>query len=350
MPRVRSVFSSESAKDVQLGTAGPPGRSMAGRDSAGRSAFTRVLQNSRTVARDTAADLLNVIFPSDCRLCGAPMTGLGAHRVCSVCIARVAPSQETLCTRCGDAIGFESARFAAALGSGECTLCRLAPPAFTRAVAFAAYDAELRELLHLLKFEGQRPLAEHVLGQWLASAILKLRNDAASDLIVIPVPLFAARQRTRGFNQATILASAALKNLRKLAPDWRLTLAPHVLERTKDTRMLFALAPHQRRASLRGAFRIADAAPIHNREVLLIDDIMTTGATARECARVLLRAGAAKVWVATVARALPERLTATLTAQTSTSDVAFWNPTTSTTTAAANTPLLHPDPGRRQTF
>jgi ComF family protein len=253
------------------------------------------------------------------------MLDLGASQVCHACLDRVTPQSEGLCTRCGDALDLESSRFATALGVTECSFCRLAPPDFARAVAFAAYDSELRELLHLLKFEGRRALAEDVLGRWLANAILKLREQAAKDLVVIPVPLFAARQRQRGFNQAALLASAALRSVRKLAPEWNLAYEPHALTRIKDTQSLFALAPHQRRAGLRGAFKVADSAAgvvVAGREVLLVDDIMTTGATARECARTLIRAGAEKVWVATVARAQPDRLAANSNAP----SVAFWDP------------------------
>jgi ComF family protein len=211
----------------------------------------------------------------------------------------------------------------------------MAPPEFSRATAYAAYDTEVREILHLLKFDGQRILAQFVLGEWLTQAILKLRADAAGDLVVVPVPLFAARQRIRGFNQADVLAAAALKRLRKLAPGWNLQLATTALTRIKDTRALYTLAPHQRRASLRGAFRIADASAVRGREVLLLDDIMTTGATARECSRVLLRAGASKVWVATVARAMAESAA-------NHSDVATWD--------AAPTELVAPNPSQRVQF
>jgi len=250
------------------------------------------------------------------------MLDLGASQVCHACLDRVIPRSDNLCTCCGDALDLESSRFASALGVTECSFCRLAPPDFARAVAFAPYDSELRELLHLLKFEGRRALAEDVLGRWLANAILKLRDQAANDLVVIPVPLFAARQRQRGFNQAALLAISALRSLKKLAPEWNLAYAPQALTRTKDTHSLFALAPHQRRAGLRGAFKVADPAArvlIASREVLLLDDIMTTGATARECARTLLSAGAEKVWVATVARAQPDRLAAA-------PSVAYWDP------------------------
>ena len=192
------------------------------------------------------------------------------------------------------------------MGTTECTMCRLAPPEFARAVAYAEYDAEVREMLHLLKFNGVREVAAHLLGDYLALAILKFEDKAARELLVIPVPLFAERERSRGFNQSQLLAESALKRLRTLRRGWKLQLDTKSLARVKDTRALFTMQPHERRKNLRGAFRVVDAEPIRDREVLLIDDIMTTGATARECARVLLRAGAARVWVATVAKAQPE--------------------------------------------
>jgi ComF family protein len=240
------------------------------------------------------------------------MVSISRAMVCEACIGKVQALDDldeqraALCSRCGDALGMESARFAAALGTTECTMCRLAPPEFERAVAYAEYDAELREMLHLLKFNGMREMAGHLLGRWLAAAIVKLDGQAARELVVVPVPLFAARERSRGFNQAGLLASAAVRRLKRVRKDWKLSLVPGALKRVKDTGALFTMQPHQRRRSLRGAFRVADADAVRGREVLLIDDILTTGATARECARVLLKAGAAKVWVATVARAQPE--------------------------------------------
>ncbi len=204
----------------------------------------------------------------------------------------------------------ESARFAGSTGVTECTACRLAPPPFAMAVSFATYDNDMREMLHTLKFGGMQRVAEHVLGEWMASAALKLENVAARELVVVPVPLFKDRERQRGFNQAALLAQAALKRLARLRPDWKLELRQGALVRVKDTRALHTQRPDQRRRGLRGAFAIGEADAVRGREVLLVDDILTTGATARECAKVLLRAGAAKVWVATVARAQPESLRA----------------------------------------
>lgn len=309
VPRVRSVFS-VSVEDVRLGNGGPPGRE-AGAGESWR-AVTRVLRSCqflKAAVGGTVRDVVNAVWPSDCRLCGGPMIAISRAGVCEACVARVEAQDEQknmLCSRCGDALGMESARFAAAMGTTECTMCRLAPPEFARAVAYAEYDGEMREMLHLLKFNGVRAVAGHVLGEWLARAILKLEGQTGQELVVIPVPLFAARERSRGFNQAALLAEDAVKRLRKLRRGWKLTIDTKSLARVKDTRALFTMQPHERRKNLRGAFRVVDEDAMRGREVLLIDDIMTTGATARECARVLLRAGAAKVWVATVAKAQPE--------------------------------------------
>lgn len=260
-----------------------------------------------------AADFLHAALPSDCRVCGTPMLGLRPVRVCDVCIERViaqAAAPEPLCGRCGDALGMESARFAAALGTRECTACRTEPPDFARAVAFAPFEDEMREMLHGLKFDGMRRLAEHVLGGWMAETFLSLEAEAAGTLVVVPVPLFRDREQERGFNQAGLLARAAVKRLRRLRPDWKLTVEERALTRVRDTKPMFALGPGQRRRNLAGAFQVRDAARVRGREVVLVDDIFTTGATANACSKALLRAGAAKVWVVTAARARPESVRA----------------------------------------
>jgi ComF family protein len=182
----------------------------------------------------------------------------------------------------------------------ECLACRLAQPEFERAVAFGSYQDGLRELVHLLKYDRILGLAE-LLGARLAEAILDLEAEASPELLVVAVPLFASAERRRGYNQALLLANVAIKRLRALRPGWKLQPAHGALVRRKSTASQFELSRRARRRNLAGAFSIAGN--VAGCEVLLIDDILTTGATARECARVLKRAGATKVWVATVARA-----------------------------------------------
>jgi ComF family protein len=188
-----------------------------------------------------------------------------------------------------------------------CSPCRMVEPAFARAVAYGVYENELREMVHLLKYEGMRGVARP-LGRMLARAIETLKDTAGSELMVVAVPLFPAKERQRGYNQAVLLADAAVKELKRKAPDWKLRVAHDVIRRVKDTQSQFELTPSGRRRNLRGAFAVHGSADLIGREVLLVDDIYTTGATARGCAAVLRRAGATKVWVATVSRAQPEMI------------------------------------------
>jgi ComF family protein len=133
-----------------------------------------------------------------------------------------------------------------------------------------------------------------------------LEVEAGKELLVVAVPLFPSKERQRGYNQAVLLADAALAELKKTRPELKLEAAHKVIRRVKDTRSQFELTPKGRRRNLQGAFAIADGSRLIGREILLVDDIYTTGATARACSRVLRQAGASRVWVATASRAQPE--------------------------------------------
>jgi len=206
----------------------------------------------------------------------------------------------------------ESNRFAARTPSEGllCTPCRRVPPAFDRAVAFGVYKNELREMLHLLKYDGVRSLAKP-LAVRLAEAVLMLEREPGwtGHAAVVAVPLFAGARRQRGFNQSELLADEAVSALGKLRPTWRLAPQHGLLKRVKATESQFNLSDKGRRRNLIGAFKVHDEAnSLIGRDVLLVDDIYTTGATARACSQVLRRAGANRVWVATLARAQKEQV------------------------------------------
>jgi ComF family protein len=205
-----------------------------------------------------------------------------------------------VCASCGERL-FSSYAVAGVPGESRCGLCRRVQPAFARAAAYGSYESGLRELIHLLKYGGVRPAA-NVLGRMLAEAIAVLEPELPADsMAVVPVPLHRAKLRQRGFNQAELIARAAVK----ISPARdRLRLYAGVLERKRETTSQIGLTTHQRRENLRGAFGVLEPELVKGREVLVVDDVYTTGATVSECARVLHRAGATKVWVATVARTL----------------------------------------------
>jgi ComF family protein len=204
----------------------------------------------------------------------------------------------------------ESDRFALPVEGILCAPCRQVPPAFERAAAYGVYEGALREMLHLLKYEGVRTLARPLAAK-LAEAVLLLEGSPewTGELAVVAVPLFAGNQRRRGFNQSILLADEAIARLRPVRPNWKLTARHSLLKRVKETGSQFNLSTKGRRRNVLGAFKVQDDRnTLVGRDVLLIDDIYTTGATSRACSQVLRRAGARRVWVATLARAQKEQV------------------------------------------
>jgi len=215
-----------------------------------------------------------------------------------------------LCSICGERMvspfAFSAETSSADVGvaeSGEvrCGLCRRLEPPYVKATAYGSYDSGLRELIHLLKYNGVRPAA-NVLGRMLAEAVEDLQPFfCGNEIVIVPVPLHSGKLRQRGFNQSELIARAALK----LKPaSLGLQLGAGLLQRRRETKSQIGLSRHQRRENIRGAFVVAKPDEVNGREILLVDDVFTTGTTVSECARVLRRAGASKVYVATVARTL----------------------------------------------
>ena len=249
-----------------------------------------------------AEGVFSVLFPADCRICGEPLLNISTLPVCRECLAEMRPVRGKVCSICSERVLTTYAQ-PDPDGLSRCPVCRRVDRPFIRAVAYGSYDDGLRDLVHLLKYNGVRPAAR-VLGRMLAEAVSALLSDFAasgeSTILVIPVPLYKGKRRQRGFNQAELIARGALK----LLPRRPFELRSDVLERNRDTSSQIGLTSHQRRVNLRGAFSVSRAAEVTGRAILLVDDVYTTGTTVTECSRVLRRAGASEVWVATVARTL----------------------------------------------
>jgi ComF family protein len=180
-------------------------------------------------------------------------------------------------------------RCALPLAGETCRACERHAPRFVRAVAAGAYTGVVREAVHALKYRGQRAAA-HPLAERVASS----PHFPAGDWLVVPVPLTAKRKRERGFNQAALLGRA-IARLRKLP-------YADALARTVETTPQHGLSREARQHNLAGAF--ACRKPVAGRRVLLVDDVLTTGATVDAAADVLLAAGAVEVAIAIVGRTL----------------------------------------------
>jgi ComF family protein len=238
-----------------------------------------------------AESLFATLLPSNCRLCSAPLTKISRLPVCNSCLQAMHPIAGLVCGICGERL---ASPYAVSEGVARCGACQQMEPLFAKAVAYGGY-------------EQVRPAAG-VLGRMLgeaAATLAPLIGNAPP--LVIPVPLHAAKARQRGFNQSELIARAALNSPALSVLSWPLHTS--ILERARPTESQTGLTRHQRRENVRGAFRVRDANMVAGRSILLIDDVFTTGTTVSECARVLRKAGAARVWVATVARVLRPELT-----------------------------------------
>jgi ComF family protein len=172
--------------------------------------------------------------------------------------------------------------------SGLCGACSANPPPFDWARSAAVYSGVVREAIHAFKFSGRAPLARP-----LGALMLDGCGPPDGVKAVVPVPLARARERERGYNQAALLAE-------RIADGWGVPLRARWLVRLRDTPAQSALTAEERRANVRHAFGASPA--VRGEHVVLVDDVLTTGATAAECSRVLRAAGAATVGVLTVAR------------------------------------------------
>ena len=260
-----------------------------------RAVFSSSHPNRAQRALKSATEsLFCVLFPSNCRICRSALTNISALPVCDECLQRIAPLDGVLCSVCGEKL---PERYFEDEAGPRCVPCKHASPLFRKAVAYGAYDGTLRDLLHLFKYQHVRPAAA-LLGRLLNRAVAE--TELPKNLLVVPVSLFRGKQRSRGFNQAEDIA----RNFVRCWTGGSIQLEVSALIRTRDTASQTGLTRHQRRSNMRGAFAVPQPEKVSGRNILIVDDVMTTGTTAGECARVLLRAGANQVFVATVARAI----------------------------------------------
>ena len=241
-----------------------------------------------------AVAALDLVFPALCPVCDA---ALGAGRrdpLCGRCWGAIDRLPPPDCDVCGapSTLRADFARPRAPDARRVCRACTTSPPDYDYARSAAAYEGTLREALHAFKFSGKRALARPLGDLAIEQCRAFLPHDIEA---LIPVPLAYERERERGFNQAALLAE-------RLARPLGIPAIPGWLGRIRATRPQSDLAAAERQANVRGAFRAAGR--VAGRHVLVVDDVLTTGATLGACARALRGAGARRIGVLTVARVL----------------------------------------------
>jgi ComF family protein len=235
--------------------------------------------------------VLDSVLPPSCLVCDKTVEAQG--QLCLNCFRTANFVTAPLCACCGVPLPFASG----GIQEQRCDACEAAPPAFTTARAALRYDEVARRMILPLKYSDQSEAA---------AGLARLMRRPGEDMLqssnlLVPVPLHTARLRQRRYNQAAILAIALA----------RLTGRPlglDVLRRWRATRKLEGLGVEERRTELMGAIVLRRGADVAGKRVLLVDDVMTTGATAHQCALALREGGAARVDVLTVARVADPRL------------------------------------------
>lgn len=236
--------------------------------------------------------VLDFVFPASCAYC---QKFVGDDRVlifCQSCWNTITPISDSACPRCGkpyssQVVLHHSPEFL-------CGECRISPPFFDQALAATYYEGVMKEAILQFKFHYKTKLGKP-LAQWLISRIPG-NIDIQKYQVILPVPLHKTRQKQRGYNQSAILA-------KHLAQYYHLTLSLRNLIRIRPTDAQSQIKDRkERQENVRNAFRLRFPGAIRDQNLILVDDVLTTGATVNECAKTLKQAGAASILVLTLSR------------------------------------------------
>jgi ComF family protein len=234
-----------------------------------------------------ANSLVDFVFPPFCAACHRRMPDGEHEAVCAACWSAYPSWEADACQRCGKTVAVSD-------GARLCELCVIPGWGCAAIRTSGPFAAPLAEAVHLLKYSDRRLVAATLAGM-MAKAAAKDPAYAQADLI-LAVPLHPARQRERGYNQAQLLAAQAGRILGKPAPDG-------ILVRLKNTGSQTALNRKERKDNVDDIFRVKRPDMVRDKSVILVDDVLTTGATIGSCGQALLRAGARTVLALTAAAA-----------------------------------------------
>lgn len=229
-----------------------------------------------------------LLFPSSCQICEALLEKPGEKVVCRDCLNGLNGTNSPFCLCCG--------RFFDGAGDPHlCANCLESRPPFTRHRSGARYDGVVKDLILLYKYRGFEVLSG-VLADFLIRSLGREEDLWSGVEAVVPVPLHPDKEKSRGFNQARLLA-------KRLGRQKNIPLMAGRLVKVRPTAAQTSLGVREREINLKGAFQVKKTAGLKGKVVLLVDDVYTTGSTIRECGRALRKAGIKEVRAVTVAQA-----------------------------------------------
>jgi len=241
------------------------------------------------ILNETLRDIADVIFPPRCLGCSEILLKLSGQAFCPACKEQIRFLTGSLCPICGIAF------FDSPAPDHLCGNCLESKPYFSLARAVASYETLILDLIHQFKY-GRNITVGSALASFMAEFCFP-DFDFAEYSLILPVPLHIRRLRERSFNQALILAQAIEKK-------YQIPVNFSLLKRRKFTLTQTGLDKKEREKNMKGAFAVTENAKIEGKNIILIDDVYTTGATINQCAKPLIKAGAGKVAVLTLARVL----------------------------------------------
>ena len=233
---------------------------------------------------------LRFLLPIDCAACQTPLSSDPIPCFCNECWQAIAAGHPSRCSRCDHP--FHSTAATSHSPNHLCHACRKHPPSYTRAWTLYPYLPPLQQAIRLFKYGGKISLAAP-LAQLMIDRLPPLNSIA----VLIPVPLHAGRLREREFNQALLLADRIGRHL-------SLPVSCDYLIRTSPSPAQTTLPRKERLNNLRGAFAVPRPEAVSGKDILLIDDVFTTGATVNQCAKTLRKAGSGNVYVLTLSRTM----------------------------------------------
>jgi ComF family protein len=229
-------------------------------------------------------NILNLLYPETCPVCRNPCLSHETAPICDNCWRSISQYDGPYCIKCGNPLVSDA--------SIKCYQCLKEEPAFEYARSFGLYEDALRKGINLLKYHGKARLSRPL------SALL-IKSGLPETDAVMPVPLHYRRLRKREFNQSALISKYVAKAMRS-------ELILNCLVKVRETPPQVGLRYKERVKNIKGSFEVGDDGLIKNRNIILVDDVVTTGATIRECAKTLKKAGAGKIYVISLAHGMSD--------------------------------------------